>query len=219
MRTPLPGLLGRGSRFLLPAGLFLRYPWRRTSSIPGVVLLGLALLLAARADAADFEVKSATVVLDQHVLHINARFDLPINSRIEEALSKGIPIDVVININMVKHRWWWRNRLITDHALRRRIQFHALSRQYLVSGLHAHEASESFGSLTQALAHTGTLDELKIVLPAKKEIEARARYLLVLRAHLDIEALPMLMRPLAYATPSWRLNTGWTEWPIERAQP
>jgi len=185
----------------------------------GMVLLGLALLLTTRADAANFGVKNATVVLDQRALLVNARFDLPINARIEEALSKGIPIDVVIDVNMVKHRWWWRNRLITDHALRRRIQFHALSRQYLVSGLHAHEPSESFGSLTQALSYAGTLDDFTILLPAKKDIETDARYLLQLRARLDIEALPMLMRPLAYATPSWRLNTGWTEWPVQRTQP
>ncbi|MEK7711855.1 MAG: DUF4390 domain-containing protein [Pseudomonadota bacterium] len=223
MRYPSLGMLGRcsrrGSRSLLPAGLNLRHPWRRTASIPGVVLLGLALLLAVRADAANFGVKNAKVVLDQRVLLINVRFDLPINARIEEALSNGIPIDLLIEVNLAKHRWWWRNKVITDHVLRRRILFHALSRQYLVSGLHARDSSESFGSLSQALAHAGALDELTIPLGSKKEIEADGRYLLVLRARLDIEALPMLMRPLAYATPSWRLNTGWTEWPVQRAQP
>lgn len=191
----------------------MRYP------APGLLSLGLAFLLVAYADASDFSVKNATVVLDQRNLHINARLDLPINPRIEEALSKGIPIDVVIEINMVKHRWWWRNGLITDMVLRRRIQFHALSRQYLVSGLHERDPSESFGSLSQALAHAGRFDDFVLPLTAKKVIEADARYLLQLRARLDIEALPMLMRPLAYATPSWRLNTGWTEWPVQRAQP
>ena len=183
------------------------------------LLLALALLAAARADAADFSVKSAQSLLNDRVLHVNARFDLPVNPRIEEALNKGIPIDVVIELNMVKHRWWWKNRLITDTVLRRRIQFHALSRQYLVSSVRADDPSESFGSLSQALVQAGTLDDFKIFLTAKKEIEVDARYLLALRARLDIEALPMLMRPLAYATPSWRRNTGWTEWPIESAQP
>ncbi len=185
----------------------------------GMLLLAVALLLAVRADAANFTVKNARAVLDQRTLQVDARFELPINPRIEEALSKGIPIDVAIDVHMVKHRWWWRNRPVTDHALHRRIQFHALSRQYLVSGLRANDPSESFGSLNQALTHAGTLDEFTIVLTPKKEIEPGARYLLLLRARLDIEALPMLMRPLAYATPSWRLNTGWTEWPIQRAQP
>jgi len=183
------------------------------------VLLAMALLTAPRADAANFSVQSASAYLFDRVLHINARFDLPVNPRIEEALSKGIPIDVVIDLDMVRYRWWWKNPVVTDMVVRRRIQFHALSRQYLVSGVHIGDPSESFGSLGQALAQAGTLDDFKIHLTAKKEILADTRYQLMLRARLDIEALPMLMRPLAYATPSWRRNTGWTEWPIDLIQP
>jgi hypothetical protein len=186
--------------------------------LPGVVL-GAVLLFAAQAEAAGFKVKSAQPFLSERVLHVNARLDLPLNARTEEALGKGIPIDVVIEVNLVKQRWWWRNKTITDHTLRRRIQFHALSRQYLVSARSAQEPAESFGSLAQALAHAGTLEDFTIVLTAKKEIEPGARYLLQLRARLDIEALPMLMRPLAYTLPSWRLSTGWTEWPIQRNRP
>ena len=184
-----------------------------------VLLLGPALLLTPRSEAADFSVKSAQPFLDKRNLHVNVHLDLPLNARTEEALSKGIPIDVVIEINMVKHRRWWRSAIVTDTVLRRRIQFHALSRQYRVTGLNKHEPAESFGSLSQALVHAGTLEAFIMPLTAKKEIEPDARYLLQLRARLDIEALPMLMRPLAYTMPSWRLSTGWTEWPIEYDHP
>src|SRR4030067_1136818 len=147
---------------IMPASQKSRWhPDMRTPSL-GMLLLGLALVFAARADAANFGVKNAKAVLVERTLLVNARFDLRISPRIEEALNKGIPIDVVIDANMVRHRWWWRNRVITDHTLRRRIQFHALSRQYLVNGLRAHEPSESFGSLTQALAPAGTLDGVHI---------------------------------------------------------
>jgi hypothetical protein len=197
-----------------------RFPDMRLSSLGFAwSWLVMALLLAAPAHAANFSVKTVQSYITERVLHVNARLDLPLNSAIEEALGKGIPIDVVIEINMLKHRWWWRNLLITDQKLRRRIQFHALSRQYLVSGLRENDASESFGSLSQALAHAGTLDDFTMTLTAKKDINPNARYLLQLRAHLDIETLPTLMRPLAYATPAWRLNTGWTKWPIQFEQP
>lgn len=185
----------------------------------GVLLLGPTLLFTPRSDAADFTVKSAQPFLNERNLHVNARLDLPLNARTEEALSKGIPLDVVIEINMFKQRRWWRDRIVTDMVVRRRIQFHALSRQYRVSGLNRHEPAESFGSLSQALAHAGALEAFIMPLTAKKEIEPNARYLLQLRARLDIEALPMLMRPLAYTMPSWRLSTGWTEWPIEQDRP
>lgn len=185
----------------------------------GMLLLAPALLHTPCSAAADFSVKNAQPFLNGRDLHINARLDLPLNTRTEEALSKGIPIDVVIEINMVKYRRWWRNRVITDTVLRRRIQFHALSRQYRVSAINERQPPESFSSLSQALAHAGALEEFIIPLAPKKELEAGARYLLQLRARLDIEALPMLMRPLAYTMPSWRLNTGWTEWPIEFDRP
>lgn len=182
-------------------------------------LLAPMLLLTPGSEAADFKVKNAQPFISDRNLHVNARLDLPLNARTEEALSKGIPIDIVIEINMLKHRSWWRDRTVTDMVLRRRIQFHALSRQYRVSSLNGRQPAESFGSLTLALAHAGALEEFIIPLSPKKEIEPGARYLLQLRARLDIEALPMLMRPLAYSMPSWRLNTGWTEWPIENDRP
>jgi len=180
-----------------------------------VVTLSLALTLAAAGAAAQFDVKQAEPVLRDRVLYVNTRLDLALNRRTEEALSKGIPIDITIDIKLVRYRWWWTNIVITDVTLNRRLQFHALSRQYLVSSRGGDEPAESFGSLTQALAYLGDLSGFTIPLTAKKELLPDARHLLVLRARLDIEALPVVMRPLAYATPSWRLSTGWTEWPVQ----
>ena len=178
--------------------------------------LSLAMLLALLAwgVAAEFEVKESQPFLRDRVLHVNTRLDLNVNPKIEEALSKGIPIDVAIEIRLVRYRWWWRNVVITDWTLVRRLQFHALSRQFLVSSQHGEQPTESFGSLAQALVYLGDLSDFTITLTAKKELRPDARHLLALRARLDIEALPVIMRPLAYATPSWRLNTGWTEWPV-----
>ncbi len=178
-------------------------------------VLTLVLLLAAPAVAGDFGIRQAAPFLKERQLHINTRFEIGFNPKIEEALNKGIPVDVVFEINLVQYRWWWRNKRITDLSFRRRIQFHALSRQYLVSGLDPEQPFESFGSLSQALAEMGNLGELILLLAPKKQLEPGARLLVQLRAHLDIEALPTLMRPLAYVTPSWRLNSGWSEWPVQ----
>lgn len=180
-----------------------------------LLLAVLTLLPGTRGAAADFTLTRAEPSLNQRALHINARFDLQLKPPTEAALNKGIPLDLIFEVNLVKTRWWWRNKVITDWVLRRRIQFHALSRQYLVSGLTEYDNSESFASLPQALKHLGALDHLVLPLTAKKQIEDNARYLLQLRARLDIESLPTLMRPIAYATPAWRLNSGWSEWPIQ----
>ncbi len=161
---------------------------------------------------ADFGIEYAEPTVQNRVIHVNTRFNLSLNPRTEEALTKGIPIDVIFDIRLVRHRWWWANHDITDISLRRSIWFHALSRRYLVSGLNERNSAESFATLPRALAHLGNFENFTMTIAPKKYIDPGARHLLQMRARLDIEALPTLMRPLAYATPSWRLNTGWKEW-------
>lgn len=179
------------------------------------VLLVPIMLALAQAAQAEFRVKESEPWLSERILHVNTRLELAINPKIEEALAKGIPIDFSIEVRLVRHRWWWRNVVITDWTLVRRLQFHALSRQYLVSSLQDEQPTESFGSLDQALVYLGDLSQFRMTLTRKKVMVEGARHLLELRAKLDIESLPVIMRPLAYATPSWRLNTGWTEWPVK----
>jgi Domain of unknown function (DUF4390) len=181
--------------------------------------LALALLSACPA-LANFSVQTATPAIqiesaDERTLAINSRLTLALNPATEEALHNGVPLEIVIDLELLRHRWWWTNRLITDITLRRRLSFHALSRQYLVSSLVVKQRAESFGSLDLALAHAGNLSRLEFALPSNKQILPGARHLLRLRARLDIEALPTVMRPLAYASPSWRLGTGWTTWPVQ----
>lgn len=176
--------------------------------------LVLALGLAAATAHADFAVKSAAPRLHNRVVHVNTRFELNLNPKTEEALHKGIPLEVVIEFRLMRARPWWTDRAITDVLLRRRLQFHALSRQYQVIEMRPGGPAESFITLDQALDHLGDFSDFEIVLTARKQILPDARHLLEARAYLNIEALPALMRPLAYATPSWYLGTGWTEWPV-----
>lgn len=177
--------------------------------------LVLTLTLAAGAAQADFTVRDSAPRLVDRVLHVGTRFELSLNPKTEEALHKGIPLEVVFDFNLVRKRWWWADRVITDHQLRRRLQFHALSRQYMVVEPRPSGLAESFASLDRALAFLGDFSDLRIALTARKEILPDARHVLATRAYLNIEALPALMRPLAYATPSWYLGTGWTEWPVQ----
>lgn len=181
----------------------------------GVLIVSLAATLATAATRADFQFQQAAPFLHERVLHLNSRFDLKLSARAEEALQKGIPLEIVFEVKMLQHRWWWTNKVISDWNVRRRLLFHALSRQYVVSSLYPPAAAQSFGSLDQALLHLGRLEDVKLQLTARKQFYPEARYLIELRAWLDIEALPALMRPLAYATPSWRLKSGWQRWPVQ----
>ena len=67
--------------------------------------------------------------------------------------------------------------------------------------------------LADALKYLGALNELKLTLP---EAPPAGDYSVDLRVGLDIEALPTPLRPVAYTSLSWRLNSGWTTWGVAR---
>ena len=179
--------------------------------------LTLASLLAcviffilARGAWADFVVREIDARFVEDALHITTSLDMTLSARTEEALSKGIPLDVLIDLALIEHRRFLWNRVVTDRTLHRRIQYHALSGQYLVSSadIGADEFAR-FSTAQAALVYAGTLYDLDILLPKKKDIDPRRQYWLKLRVQLDIETLPSPLRPLAYVTPAWHHNTGW----------
>lgn len=180
----------------------------------------LGLWLVALPALADFRIQTANPHLshrnaNERLLAVNARATLALSAATEEALHNGIPLEIVIDIEFIRQRWWWANKIISDWSLRRRLSFHTLSRRYLVSGYAVMDSPESFTSLHQALAHIGNLGLLETMLTPKKQIDPGTRHLMRLRMRLDIEALPSLLRPLAYTNPAWRLNSGWTTWPVQ----
>jgi len=180
-------------------------------------LLGIVLTLTVSTAHADFLVQDVQALLSEEALLLNTRIELVLTPKTEEALAKGIPLDVNIEVQLIRRRALWWDKRVADWGLRRRIQYHALSNQYLVSGLHPDVYDlASFDSLASALQHIGTLQDTSLPLSKKKNISTDSEYSLEVRVLLDLEALPSLLRPVAYTSPSWHLNSGWTSWTVQR---
>lgn len=176
--------------------------------------LGVLLALHAAGSAADFRVTEISAHSAKGGLNVSGVLELVFTAKVEEALSKGIPLVVNIELRLYRRSPVLWNQHLQSWVLHRRISYHALSRQYLVSGLRADpEVLESFTSLQTASVNMGLLDEVQ--LPLGVTLDAEHRYYLRLRANLDLEALPAPLRPVAYTSLSWRLNSGWTEWNVQ----
>jgi hypothetical protein len=180
--------------------------------IAGSVLgLGLATGIAH----AEFHLAELQPKLTSGALTLAGSFDLSLSTKAEEALAKGIPLDVVIEVRLYKHRTLLWNEKLAEWTFRRQIRYHALAGQYLVSALVPQAAEgDSFLSLADALAYMGSLNDLILALPDAPD--TGTDHLVRLRASLDIEALPTPLRPVAYTSPSWHLNSGWSVWKILR---
>ncbi|MBI5612416.1 MAG: DUF4390 domain-containing protein [Gammaproteobacteria bacterium] len=189
----------------------------RPSAARRARLLGLLLTLSAATAHADFLVQDVQAQFTEEALLLDTRIELALTPKTEEALAKGIPLDVNIEVQLIRRRTLMWDKRVADWVLRRRIQYHALSNQYLVSGLHPDVYDlASFDSLASALRHIGTLQEASLPLGKKKNISNDGDYSLEVRVFLDLEALPSVLRPVAYTSPSWHLNSGWTTWIVQR---
>jgi hypothetical protein len=175
-------------------------------------LLALLLLNAAPAHA-EFRLTELQPQFNAQALRLSGQFELTLSARVEEALSKGIPLEVVTEVRLYRIRAWWWNEKLGDWRLRQQIRYHALTGQYLVAhGPPENPFQENFTSLGETLRFMGSLNAL--ALPLAQAPPTGHEYLVQLRMRLDIEALPTPLRPVAYTTPAWHLNSDWTTWKL-----
>ncbi len=185
--------------------------WRNAAHGVATLLLAGALLAAppAVADEGAFVVQRADTRLDGGVYRLDASIDYRFSSAVLEALQNGVPVTIEIQIEVTRSRWYWLNEDVAELSQFYLLQFHALSRQYLLTSLNS-GAQRSFSSLYSALEVMGRIRDLPIL--DKKLLKPDTQYAVRLRARLDIESLPSPLRPLAYLSDQWRLVSDWYEW-------
>ncbi len=171
--------------------------------------------LACFSDAiADFKIIDIQPKIVDQSLVLTGNLELGLNPKVEEALAKGIPLDINIDVHLRRERRFLWDRKIASWTLHRRIQYHALSGQYLVSTAEPEaEYGESLLTLQEALKQMGTLNGVTLKL---EEPVTPAAHSVDIRVSLDIEALPTPLRPVAYTSFTWHLNSGWSTWKAAR---
>lgn len=173
-----------------------------------------ALALTCLGDAlADFKVTEVQPKFVEQSLVLTGNLELGLNAKVEEALAKGIPLEVNIDVQLQRERRFLWDSKIASWTLHRRIQYHALSGQYLVSAAEPEpESGESLLTLQEALKQLGSLNG--VTLKLEEPVAPDAAHSVDLRVSLDIEALPTPLRPVAYTSFTWHLNSGWSTWKV-----
>lgn len=188
--------------------------WLRT-----VVFL-LATSLAAPASAQDSTVvalESGIHILDANsslrdeVHYLSAHIDYVFSAQIIEALEEGVPLTVVLAIEIVRERPWLWNEKIASLEQRYQISYHALTRQYVVRNVNIGN-QHNYPGFVEALSALGTITSLPLI--DGNLLQTGQRYLGRLQARVDTTALPTPLRLLALVSPDWRLVSEWHEWPL-----
>jgi hypothetical protein len=176
-----------------------------------VVALALMLLPAARA-LADFAVDSVETRSEDDMLVMDAHIDYAFSKVALEALDNGVPLTLEVHVQLRRSSAWMWEESLVDERLRYVIRYKPLSERYTVARLPGDDG-RSYVTRDAAIAAIGNIEGLQLV--PKARLEAGEGYVIEIRASLDVEELPLPLRPIAYLLPSWKLSTGWTKWPLK----
>ena len=184
----------------------------------GLLLLGVcALLISGELPARDksgaLVVTDAEVELGEAAWQLNAWVDISLSQGARKALKNGIPLVFEFQVQALEKRPWLWDRVIAEHRKTREVQYHPLSRTYIVKDLNIGE-QRSYRRLEEAMQSVGVL--LNISVLDYGLVDDSGDYTVRLRATLDIESLPTPVRLLAYVSSRWDMKSAWYQWPLER---
>ena len=168
------------------------------------------LWLPAAPAMADFTVSEGKSVLIGNSIKTSAHLDLNINGEPAIALSKGIPLTLLVKSHLYRASlvsWHfkigeWEDRLLLEH--------HSLSNRYTLTTLDS-SITEDFATLTE------TLDFLRqyaktVVLP--DGVNPNDALQMRMQVSLSRGDLPGPLKLVALVLKDWRLGSDWERWQV-----
>jgi hypothetical protein len=177
------------------------------AAVVWTVALAVAALPSGSARADVIVATSAELRAEEDAYYLNAEFELAINSTLEEALQKGIPLYFLLEFELTRPRWYWLDEKIVSTTTQHRVSYNALTRQYRVSS----------GLLTQTL---NSLEEVERLLSRvtsrpvarRDQLTPGVRYEAAVRLRLDVNQLPKPFQVNALTSRDWSMQSDWRRW-------
>lgn len=142
---------------------------------------------------------------DGQQLQFEVIFEL--NPRLEEVVSRGVPLYFVAEFELTRPRWYWFDEELATRTLTYRLSYHALTRQYrLATGA----LYQNFPTLESALK---TISRVRSWTVAERGVlKAGVDYQARLRFRLDLAQMPKPFQVSAIGDRDWKLATEWLRW-------
>ncbi|MDR3055391.1 MAG: DUF4390 domain-containing protein [Zoogloeaceae bacterium] len=137
---------------------------------------------------------------------LSADFHIDFNARLEEAVTRGVPLTFVLEFELERPRWYWSDELVASKSQTWRLSYHALTRQYRLSTGSLHQ---SFSTLENALQFLAHIRNFQVV---EGNLKVGERYRANLRLRLDISQLPKPFQVSAFTNRDWNLDSEWARW-------
>ncbi|OVZ64817.1 hypothetical protein CDO44_01010 [Pigmentiphaga sp. NML080357] len=178
----------------------------RVLILPVVILV---LLWGSTVAASEPAVQSVTLTERGRDLLLSADVSLDLNSQLEDAVSRGLPLYFSVEVEIRRPRWYWFDEVVLSSTQTWRIVYNPLTRQWRV---HSGNLALPVGSLVEALSVVRHVRNWRI--GERDALRADDRYEGRLRVRFDISQLSKPFQVNALNSSEWSLATPWTEFDV-----
>lgn len=166
-----------------------------------VFALAFALLAPAAIAQTTPEINNLEVTRSDDGVHVAfaLSFDLP--RGVEDALHKGVPLYFVAHVDLLRDRWYWRDKRLSSAERTWRLAFQPLTRKFRVSygGL-----NQSYDSLADALVAVRRVTSWKVAEPGV--LDDSGGHYVEFSYRLDTSLLPRPLQIGLGGQPDWNLR-------------
>lgn len=166
-------------------------------------------LLALDARAENIEVRSATIVLRDDAYALDADFDIALTPTLEDILGKGVVLNFLLEVDVIRPRWYWFNDRVAGATQQYKLSFNSLTRQYRIS---LGTLFQNFASATEAVRFISRVRNLPVA--EKAALQPGVAHQGSLRMRLDVSQLPKPFQITALGSREWNLSSDWYRFPI-----
>jgi hypothetical protein len=175
------------------------------------LLLGCFMAVAGSAQAADKStVRQAVIRAVPQGYVLDAEVDIVLSPALEDALSRGISLPFLIELELTRPRNWWLDEDIAESVRKLRIYYHLLLRRYVVETGYT---TQTVATLDEARARLGEVADWQVL--ERGALKTGKRYEARLRLRLDTANLPKPLSIGAVTSDKWEMATPWFEWSFD----
>jgi hypothetical protein len=173
-----------------------------------LAVLGL-LVLAFAAHADNIEVRAAEVTRGEDGFVLDADFAITLTPTLEDILAKGVPLNFLLEVEIIRPRWYWFNDKVASVAQPYKLSYNSLTRQYRVS---LGTLFQNFATLTEAVRFFSSVRNLPIA--DTSDLQPGTAYQVSVRMRLDVSQLPKPFQITALGSREWNLSSEWHRFPV-----
>jgi hypothetical protein len=168
------------------------------------------LLLALPVQAEGIVVRDAALVAAEEGYFLEADFEITLNSTLEDALNKGVPLYFLLDFEIIRPRWYWLDEKVVSTQQQYRLAYNALTRQYRL-GIGAFY--QNFSALNEALGFLSRVRRRHVL--DLGTLSRGGDYTAAVRMRLDVSQLPKPFQLNALASRDWNLSSDWRRWSVK----